>query len=137
MRLSASRNPVALFAIAAMLLVFSLISGVRSARIAFGAQHAPGEVVELGHRTSGGRHRRKVDYPIVRFRDAAGVERTIEGKVADNFGMWRVGERVDVLFPPGQPERAQVGGFYSLWSTALGFGLGAIAAAFAGLRRMP
>jgi hypothetical protein len=88
---------------------------------------AIGTVVAL--ESSGGR---KPTYrPLVRFRTAGGVEVVFREGVGSNPPSFAAGERVRVLYDPGDPARARVGAFTTLWIVAaLLAGAGAVVSLF-------
>src|SRR5262249_12640203 len=56
---------------------------------------------------------------VFQFTDEAGGERTVWANTVANPPDYQVGDRVEVLFEPGQPERAIVRTFAALWAGAL------------------
>lgn len=76
------------------------------------AQHAAGEVVELVPRYS---NNSSTYAPAVRFAAADGREIRFVSSSSSNPPAYSTGERVDVLYLPGEPERARINGFFSLW----------------------
>jgi len=86
------------------------------------AQHATGEVVELVERNSSD----STTYaPAVRFTTADGREIRFVSSTSSSPPAYSAGERVEVLYPPGEPERARINAFFSLWGGAVilgGFG---------------
>ncbi len=88
------------------------------------ARHAPGEVVELvPHQSSN-----STTYaPAVRFIAADGRAIQFVSSISSSPPAYSVGERVDVLYLPGEPERAKIGAFFSLWGGAVILaGIGAV-----------
>lgn len=74
---------------------------------------AEGEVVKLLRMRSseGG-----ISYrPVVVFNDESGKPVEITSRVSSNPPAYSVGERVEVLYRPGQADRASIKGFVSLW----------------------
>lgn len=107
-------------AIGVLFLVLGIASLVSSWRL-----------LDLGVRSQGvvtGFVSSRTPQPKVRFVDETG--RTIEfvSRAGSNPPAYDVGERVEVLYPQGKPERAVIHGFFSLWGFAvIGGGLGLIA----------
>lgn len=88
------------------------------------AQHAAGAVVELVPRHSDN----STTYaPAVRFTTADGREVRFVSSTSSNPPAYSAGEPVEVLYLPGEPERARINGFFSLWGgpVILG-GIGAV-----------
>jgi hypothetical protein len=82
-------------------------------------------------------------YPLFRFTDANGVERTVVSPVTmATLGMrYSTGERVTLLFDPRHPDRVQEDSFRSLWVVPLMTGVMGAAGLAAGtlvwrMRRM-
>jgi hypothetical protein len=83
---------------------------------------AEGTVVELVRSGSGNTYS-----PRVRYRTYSGAERTYQSSVSSSPPRFAVGDRVDVLFDPGNPADVRIRSFLDLWfgPTLLG-GLGSI-----------
>ncbi len=63
--------------------------------------------------------------PRVRFVDTTGRVVEFTSRAGSNPPAYGIGERVEVLYPAGKPERAVIHGFFSLWGFALiGGGMG-------------
>lgn len=85
------------------------------------AEMARGEVVDLEYRrdNSGSSASGGAYYPVVKYRTAAGDQRTLYGNTGSSPPSYRVGEAVDVLYAPTNPSDARIAGFFSLWLVAL------------------
>src|SRR3569832_906830 len=85
------------------------------------ARHAPGQVVALQVTNE---YRKSTDTtpshyvnmyaPIVEFDTPAGKQRMV-GRVSSNVPDYRVGQRVDMLYPPGAPAAAVIDDFWQQW----------------------
>src|SRR5262245_29623954 len=53
--------------------------------------------------------------PVVRFRDAEGQELDIVGDIASNPPSYAIGDRVGLLYLPGDPRHAHLDSFASRW----------------------
>jgi hypothetical protein len=73
-----------------------------------GAQRADGVVVEMRVDHSGSETNFR--YPVVRFRTPAGTELDCEASVRTDPPRHKVGDRVQVYFPPEHPEQADIVG---------------------------
>ncbi|KPQ01905.1 DUF3592 domain-containing protein [Marinobacter sp. HL-58] len=62
-------------------------------------------------------------YPVVRFEDDAGQVIEFQSSSGSNPASYSRGERVSVLYLPGEPESARIDGFFSLWGGALILGI--------------
>jgi hypothetical protein len=112
-----------------VLLVVSAMSAVRSARLVIWGSRAVATIVDI---QSGGEP--KSVYPVFRFTDANGVERTAVSRVsvAAREADHGIGTRVPILFDPAHPDYAQQNSFRKLWVVPLvtgAMGLGWLAAA--------
>lgn len=58
-------------------------------------------------------------YPVVVFRDASGRQVEFKSNSGTNPPSYTRGERVEVLYEPGEPEAARINGFFSLWGAAI------------------
>ena len=88
-------SPRVLYLLGAVLVVISLFVYMKHSSFVAAAAHADGEVIKLEKRSAG--HRSKGSYyPVVRFKDERGVERTFTGSVGSQPSAWNVGEAVDV-----------------------------------------
>lgn len=94
-----------------------------------GAAHATGTVVQLSlDRNDNGS---SAYYPIVSFRTAGGDSVTVRSNVGSNPPSRRVGEPVDVLYDPADPQSARMSGFFQLHIGS--FVLGVLALVFGGI----
>ncbi|HZR36040.1 MAG TPA: DUF3592 domain-containing protein [Nevskia sp.] len=102
----------------------ALLLGQHTRAFVARAQHASGEVVELvPHRSSD-----STTYaPAVRFVAADGQTIRFVASFSSSPPAFAVGERVDVLYPAGQPDQAKINAFFSLWGGAVILGgIGAV-----------
>ncbi|WP_448380161.1 DUF3592 domain-containing protein [Gloeomargarita sp.] len=81
------------------------------------AARATGEVIALERRWS---RRREGGsschyYPVVQFQLPNGRWVQFTGQVGSTPPAYRVGQRVEVLYPPGQPHAARLCSFLELW----------------------
>jgi Protein of unknown function (DUF3592) len=85
------------------------------------AETVRGEVVDLEYRrdNSGSSASGGAYYPVVKYRTAAGDQRTLYGNTGSSPPSYRVGEAVDVLYDPTNPSDARIAGFFSIWLVPL------------------
>ena len=125
---SANVSPSLMFLFGGIFALIGVFTGLSRASFAAGAEHARGEITSLETRSHGsGRRRSHSTYADVSFADAAGERHTFHTKIEN--GDWRVHEEIDVIYRPGLPGNARVGGFLNQWLMPLFFvvgGLGAI-----------
>jgi hypothetical protein len=114
-------SPRVLYLLGAVLIVISLSVYMKHSSFVAAAAHADGEVIKLEKRSAGRRSKGSY-YPVVRFKDERGVERTFTGSVGSQPSAWNVGEAVDVVYPPGSPGKAEVNDFASQSLVPLAFG---------------
>lgn len=120
-------------AIVALALGLGLFAGAgyfaRNARqLTTEGERAQGTVVGFQRRSSKGG---SSEYPVIEFATAAGEVRRFTTSGAGDYAK---GERVEVLYHPGDPDSAKVDAFMELWLGTLalgGFGLLCLAAAIA------
>lgn len=80
------------------------------------AEVAEGTVVDLVRSGSSGSGSGDSTYrPLVVFVDAAGREIEFVSSVGSNPPAYRRGEKLEVLYQPGDPENARINAFFSLW----------------------
>ena len=65
------------------------------------------------------RNSRNVHYPIVQFLESSGNTHTVTMSVST--GRRKLGEVVELIYPPKRPEAAQIANFASLWFFPLFF----------------
>lgn len=119
-------SPLMFYVLGAVALVIALFSALGSARLAASAVHAEGELANVRTVSSGhGKGRSHTTYAELRFVDAEGRAHSASTKLG-GIGQWHEGEHVDVVYPRGQPGRAEVGGFQNQWATPLFFGAGGL-----------
>jgi hypothetical protein len=128
MRGSAKLSPLMLYLLGGLGVVIALFMSINHASFLASAEHAKGEVLNVrtvSHHS--GRHHGHSTYLQVRFEDSRGASHTFESQV-NGLGQWHLHERVDVAYPAGLPQLAQVGGFGNQWTLPLFLGLGGLVA---------
>ncbi|APB33072.1 hypothetical protein GlitD10_0758 [Gloeomargarita lithophora Alchichica-D10] len=81
-----------------------------------------GEVIALERRRSS-----NVYYPVVKFVGSDGEPVRFEGQVGSTPPAFRVGQMVEVLYNPAQPQSARIRSFMELWFGATIFaGIGGV-----------
>jgi len=119
-------SPVFFYVLGAAALVIALFWALGSVRLAASAVHAEGELANVRTVSTGhGKNRAHTTYAELRFVDAEGRAHSASTKLG-GIGQWHEGEHVDVIYPPGQPGRAQVAGFQNQWATTCYFGVGGL-----------
>jgi hypothetical protein len=113
----------------AVLLWVSTVNASRSARLISSGKRTLATIVDFQR----GGDADSV-YPVFRFTDASGVERTVVSPVSmATRGMsYSTGDHATILFDPRYPERVQEDSFRSLWVVPMMTGVMAIAALGAG-----
>ncbi|MEO8064893.1 MAG: DUF3592 domain-containing protein [Pseudomonadota bacterium] len=96
-----------------LLLTFGVSLVVGALRFQARAAHATGTVVEL--QTSRANSGKTMYAPVVRYTPQGHGEITFVSGGSSNPPEFDPGERVDVLYVPGNPQKAQIGGFSSMW----------------------
>jgi len=110
------------------LLVFSLVSAVRTKGFIRRSVEVTGEVVRL-ERSSGARFG-SYDYaPVFSFTAADGNTYTVTSDVSSSPPGFREGESVRVRYDPDNPENARIHSFFQTWGVAVISG--AVGVAFA------
>ncbi|TGN38503.1 DUF3592 domain-containing protein [Marinobacter confluentis] len=84
------------------------------------ALEVPGTVTDLVYDRSGDS---SAYYPVVQFEDATGRPIEFRSSSGSNPASYNVGEKVPVLYTPGEPESARINGFFSLWGLPLIVGI--------------
>ena len=95
-------------------LVGGIVWGVNTKRFVDGASRASGTVIELQRRQSSSDDSPSY-YPVVRFTDAGGKDVTFTSSTGSNPPSKREGDKVDVLYDPRNPEKAELNSFFALW----------------------
>ena len=125
-------SPGFMYVLGAGAVAVALFMGLGRASFLASGEHAVGAVVDLT--TTSHRHGRRHSHSTwveVSFKDSRGATHTFNANVQDGFGGWHLDDEVDVVYPAGQPQLAQVGGFQNQWMVPvilLVAGMGAIAA---------
>ncbi len=80
-----------------------------------------GEVIELVAKrsTDSNNHTSYTYAPRVRFRSGGGHEFEFTASISSNPPSYSVGEIVPLLYQPGDPQKARIDSFFSLWGGAL------------------
>jgi Protein of unknown function (DUF3592) len=113
--------------IGVVLLAVTAVTAFFTLRFVTGSERADGTVVDL-HESYDSEEDRTSYYPIVRFETADGRQIRFESDVSTSDD---VGDTVEVLYDPDDPEDAKLAGFFNLWGLPLI--AGALGAAFAGI----
>lgn len=94
------------------------------------AQAARGTVVHLVLRSSSDAQDGTLSYayhPVIRFTAQTGEAVEFEGGTGSNPPMYTLGQPIEVLYDPANPERAKIRAFSDLWlATTLCLGIGNI-----------
>ena len=121
--------PWGALAIAVVVLVAGAATLVHTIRFVQGADRAAGTVIELRSEVSDGD---EVFYPVVRFTTAEGRSVEFVSSSGSSPPSESVGDEVEVLYDPDDPNDAQLSGFFHLWLWPLVLGpLGLIFGCFA------
>ena len=128
------RNPFAafiggpIFAIAGLIMGFFGWRSYNTTRIFLnGAEHARGSVVDLVARqsTDSDGNSSTMYYPVVEFTTADGQAIRYQSSTGSNPAAQHVGDSVDMVYAPGDPQNARINSFTDLWLMPLillGFG---------------
>jgi len=111
-------------AVGVVLLAITLWVYSREQAFVAGASHVTGTVVDLsrGSGSSGG----SVYYPVFAFRTDRGDSVQVRANAGSNPPSWRVGDRVEVLYDPADPQAARMAGFFHLHIGSFVFGILAV-----------
>ena len=111
-----NRRVVALFLglAAAMSFLMALAFGLYTWHFRRTAIRMPGQVIELRKEIDEGDTTYRA---VFRFSDADGKQHTVTSSMNMKPAGHRVGDRVAVLYPPGNPEGARIDSFWELWFT--------------------
>jgi hypothetical protein len=108
-----------------VLMIIGVYFFVQARRDYASASRASGQIVEIERE----QHRKDVvPYPVFSFTDSAGTTYVIHTRTSQTrtWSGWnkfyKVGDAVEVLYPPGDPERARLNNLFSVWGTPLGLG---------------
>jgi hypothetical protein len=114
--------------VGALFIVIAVNATVQRALFIHSALRAEGTVIELQpvHST---RHDAGTVVPVFRFTGNDGRIHLARSEVSVGASVYRVHDRVDVLYRPDQPQRACIDRFSILWRPSLIFGI--VGAAFA------
>jgi hypothetical protein len=112
------------------LLVGAAVLVMKTRSFIAAAKHAPGTVTELLEKRD--RDDGSISYtPVVEFNADNGASIRFTSSFSSKPAAYDVGERVEVLYAPNNPNDARINGFGSLWLAPLI--LGGIGVAFAGI----
>ena len=64
--------------------------------------------------------------PVIKFTDRAGNEHTFESTVSSDPPAYKVGEKVELLYPEGKPDDVFINSFMEKWLTPILLGIGGI-----------
>ena len=114
--------------IGVLLLAVAAVTAFFTFRFVAGSERADGTVVDL-RESYDSEDDTTSYYPVVRFETADGSRRIrFESDVSTSGD---VGDTVEVLYDPDDPQDAKLGGFFNLWGLSLIFG--ALGAVFTGI----
>jgi hypothetical protein len=115
--------------------LYSLVAGYRTANFLASAARTRGTVVDWSLEKMGRPSRPlRVRFPEVYFEDPPGTPHRVTGK-AEIVLRSRIGDEFEVVYPPGMPHKAELGGFHNQWSTTVYVGVAGIALLVLGWRR--
>ena len=57
--------------------------------------------------------------PVIKFTDRAGKEHTFESTVSSDPPAYKIGEKIEVLYPEGKPEDVFINSFTEKWLTPI------------------
>ncbi len=103
--------------------VFAAFSGARLAREGV---HTTGNVVDFTESTS--EDGTLMYAPVFTFLDEQGQQHRIQSRVSSSPPGYSKGQIIELVYPPGQPEKADVASWFGVWGVA--FILGIIAVVF-------
>lgn len=83
------------------------------------AIRAPGKIVELGRQQSG---EHVSYYPVFSFTDKAGAAHVVHSRIGSTHPGYEVGDAVEVLYPPDDPEHTKLNTFFTVWTWPAVFG---------------
>jgi hypothetical protein len=131
-----SVNVFALVAVLGLLLglslvILSVVIQVKQYIFRGRARRARGEVVEIVEASSG--PGRRLKYPVVEFETERGRTVEFESSVGSNPSLYRVGQRVSVLYDPDEPQKATIDSFLSRWLATLITGCLGVSFLFVGM----
>lgn len=102
--------------------IFAVLLAVRTRRFLVTAVRVDGTVVELIESSSPSK-RGSVFTPVMSFVDAAGERHRVTSNVSSSPPAFRVGQGIAVLYPPGQPAKAEYQGWFAQWGAPVIFGV--------------
>ena len=125
--------------IAVLGLVFlaaAVYAGRSMARLEMAGERAPGTVLQLVQRLSGGRRGGTTYHPVVRFTTASGASVQFEDGVGESQSPYRVGDNVQVLYlADAAGSSAIIDRGIGNWVMPFGFGIAGAALIVLGLRQ--
>jgi hypothetical protein len=92
---------------AAIPLVIGIVLTIRTYGFTSSAERTQGEVVAMEGTDA--------KAPVVSFKDRRGIEHQIISSVASSPPSFAVGETVEVLYDPANPDEARIDSFFQLW----------------------
>src|SRR5215469_2979388 len=115
-------------------LIIGILNGFQMRRFLATAVSVPGVVMENVYQPSSSDNGSSFDYPRVQFQTVDGHSVSFIGDVASFPSAYRVGEPVQVVYDPKQPDRAHIHSFWGIWGFALLFSaLGSVFSVLGGL----
>jgi Protein of unknown function (DUF3592) len=100
------------------LLVYSLISVVRTRDFIRRSTEVAGEVIRLERSAGDGRFASYVYAPVFSFTSADGKTYTVTSDVSSSPPDFTIGESVRVRYDPANPEKARIHSFFQTWGVA-------------------
>ncbi len=64
--------------------------------------------------------------PVIKFTDRSGSEHTMESTVSSDPPAYKVGDKVELLYPEGKPEDAFINSFMEKWFTPIMLGVAGV-----------
>jgi hypothetical protein len=130
------RLGVGVLVVGVLAVAVGVVMFAQSRRFYASALHAPGKIVELEQK----RDRKEITiFPVFSFVDQAGVSHVVHSKWGYPTNWWwlarrhAVGDDVEVIYPPDDPENAKLNNFLSVWGWTILFGGGGTVLAGAGI----
>jgi hypothetical protein len=125
MRILSFFVPLVLLGISAVLLGKGWAHWQASSELVSHTELAEGSIVRMAPYLGGklGKGSALVYFPVVKFTTADGQEVVFENQESRRADHYQPGDRVPVRYEPGDPQKAVIATFASLWSIALLYGV--------------
>jgi hypothetical protein len=125
MRILSFFVPLVLLGISAVLLGKGWAHWQASSELVSRTELAEGSIVRMAPYLGGklGKGSALVYFPVVKFITADGREVVFENQESRRADHYQAGDRVPVRYEPGDPQKAVIATFASLWSIALLYGV--------------